>query len=201
MEIEVNVKDEVSPALLFFLDSLEGDKLEGLNASGGKSANTAAINYLKDFDNKGGWRGPDYTPGPGRRPGDFVQNMALGWNFQSSDKSGATISNNADYYAFKVTGGTVVPKRAKVLTIPLVPDAMGRMAAEYASLTGHRLFTIPGKNALFQAEEGGGVTAIYALVKKAVHKPWPGALPDDETISEAFVSGWLGAFTDEFESS
>ena len=201
MDIEVSVKDEVNPALQFFLDALDGEKLAGLNATGGKSANTAAIEYLKDFDNKGGWRGPKYIDGPGRKRGEFVQDMALGWNFQSADKTGATISNNAEFYAFKVNGGTIIPKRAKALTIPLVPDAMGRRAADYVSLTGHRLFTIPGKNALFQADEGGGVTAIYALVKKAVHKPWPGALPDDETISEAFIEGWLGAFTDEFESS
>jgi len=192
MDIEVNVKDEVSPSLQFFLDALDGEK---------RSSNNAAIEYHDQFNQSGGWKGLRYIDGPGRNSGDFGQNVALGWNFQSADKTGVTISNNADYYAFKVTGGTIIPKRVKALTIPLVPDAMGRRAADYASITGHRLFTIPGKNALFQAEEGGGVTAIYALVKKAVHKPWPGALPDDETISEAFIEGWLGAFTDEFESS
>ena len=201
MDIEVNVKDEVSPSLQFFLDALDGEKLSDLNAVGGRSSNNAAIEYHDQFNQSGGWKGLRYIDGPGRNSGDFGQNVALGWNFQSADKTGVTISNNADYYAFKVTGGTIIPKRVKALTIPLVPDAMGRRAADYVSITGHRLFTIPGKNALFQAEEGGGVTAIYALVKKAVHKPWPGALPDDETISEAFIEGWLGAFTDEFESS
>ena len=201
MEIEVNVKDEVSPALAMLIDALEGETLSDLNAVGGRSANNAAVEYHDQFNQAGGWRGARYIDGPGRNPGEFGQNVALGWNFQSSDKTGATISNNADYYAFKVTGGTIVPKRVKSLTIPLVADAMGRRAADYVSLTGHRLFTIPGKNALFQAEEGGGVTAIYALVKQAVLKPWPGALPDEDAISDAFVDGWVGALGDHLESS
>jgi hypothetical protein len=199
MDIDISVKDEVSPALAMLIDALEGETLSDLNAVGGRSANTAAIEYHDQFNQAGGWRGTRYIDGPGRNPGDFGQNVALGWNFQRSDKSGATISNNADYYAFKVTGGTIVPKRVKNLTIPLVADAMGRRAADYVSLTGHRLFTIPGKNALFKAEEGGGVTAIYALVKKAVLKPWPNALPDEGTISDAFVDGWEDGLYDLLE--
>ena len=201
MQIEVNVNDEVSPALAMLIDALEGETLSDLNAVGGRSANNAAVEYHDQFNQSGGWKGQGYIDGPGRNPGGFGQNVALGWNFQSSDKTGATISNNADYYAFKVTGGTVVPKRVKALTIPLVPDAMGRRAADYVSLTGHRLFTVPGMSALFQAEEDGSVTAIYALVKQAVHKPWPKALPDEDSLSAAFVEGWVGALGDHLESS
>ena len=69
------------------------------------------------------------------------------------------------------------------------------------SFTGNLLFTLTGKNALFEKTEGGGLRAVYALVKQVVQDPWPGALPDDETLSEAFVDTWLAGLGDLIEQS
>ena len=201
LDIEVNVTDGVSDALATFIDALDGEAMSDLNAVGGRSASNAAVEYHDAFNQAGGWRGNRYMGSGARESGEFGQNVALGWNFQSSDKGGASIANNADYYAFKVTGGTIVPKRAKALTIPMVPEAVGRRAADYVSFTGHRLFTIPGKKALFEALEGGGVRAVYALVKSATHSPWPKALPDTDALSEAFIEGWSAALSDKLEDS
>ena len=193
--------DEVSPALANFIDGLDGHQAADLNHVGGRAANTAAIDYHQAFNQRGGWQGANYLDSPNRESGEFGQNIALGWNFLTANKTGATIANNADYYAFKVTGGTIVPKRVEHLTIPMVPEAVGRRAADYVSFTGNLLFTVRGKKALFEQTEGGGIRAVYALVKQAIHQPWPQALPDDDTLSEAFINAWLGGLEDLIERS
>lgn len=83
--------------------------------------------------------------GQHRENGEFGENVAQGWNFIESDAEGAVIGNNADYYGFKVRGGTIRPKRVSFLTIPLIPDAKGRRAADYEIYAGVRLFRPKGK--------------------------------------------------------
>lgn len=197
--IQVNVKDGASESLARLIDALEDPT--DLNAVGGRAANNAAIEYHGGFNDSHGWRGNNYLGSGANKTGDFGQNIALGWHFESSDKDGAVISNNADYYAFKVRGGTIKAKRVSHLTIPMVAEAVGRRVADYRSYTGNRLFQITGKKALFESVEGGGVRAVYALVKEVTQKPWPGALPDDETIGEAFVEGWRNALADILEDA
>ena len=124
LDIDVDVKDGVSPVLAEFIDSLEGQQFAELNEVGARGAVNAAIEYHDEFNEAGKWRGDNYLGSGAGKSGDFGQNVALGWQFQTSSTSGATITNNADYYAFKVTGGTVVPKRAEALTIPMVEEAV-----------------------------------------------------------------------------
>ena len=199
--VGVNVSEGLSPMLNKIVSALDGADAADLNAVGGRSANNAAIEYHEAFERADGWRGKNYLDGPGRESGSFGQNITLGWSFESSDEDGATISNNADFYAFKVTGGTIVPKRVSHLTIPMVSEAAGRRVADYTAATGNILFRVAGKKALFEAVEGGGVRAVYALVKSVVAAPWPEALPDDETISSAFAEGWRGGLADLIEVS
>lgn len=201
LEIKVDISDQASPALRELIRTLDGQERAELNAVGARAANTAAIDYHQGFNERGGWRGSNYMTGPGSTPGEFGQNVALGWNFKDVDKEGATISNNADYYAFKVSGGRIVPKRASQLTIPMVPEAAGRRVRDYESATGNLLFRVLGKKALFEKTDNGGIRAVFALVKEAIHQPWPQALPDDDTLSTAFVEGWTGALADKLEDS
>lgn len=201
LEVEVNLSDDATPALRSLIRALDSEERAELNQVGARAANTAAIDYHQAFNDEGGWRGAGYLTGPGRTPGDFGQNVALGWNFTAADKSGATITNNADYYAFKVTGGRIVPKRVSHLTIPMVPEAAGRRVRDYEAATGQILFRVLGKKALFEKTDNGGIRAVYALVKEAIHSPWPEALPDDETLSSAFIEGWTGALADLLEDS
>ena len=200
INVEVDLTDGLSPVLAQLVESLSGEQAAELNQVGGRSANTAAIEYHQEFNQRGGWRGNRYVSGPGRRTGEFGQNVALGWNFKVADKDSATISNNADFYRFKVTGGTVRAKRASFLTIPLVSEAQGRRAADYVAATGNTLFQIRGKTALFADTGDGNVKAIYALKREVTQEPWKDAVPDDETLSSAFIEGWLGALGDKIES-
>lgn len=201
LRIDVDVENEAQDAVELLGRILSGAEMSSFNEVGGRAANTAAIEYHQEFNESGGWKGNNYLDGPARKTGEFGQNVALGWNFETADKSGATIANNADYYAFKVTGGTIIPKRVGYLTIPMVPEAVGRRVRDYETTTGHRLFRVLGKKALFEKIEGGGIRAVYALTKQSVQSPWPNALPDEEGLTEAFINGWVGALADLIEDA
>ena len=189
LKIEAKVTDGVSDALKAFIATLDTDKRTGLNQAAGQAANTEAQQSMHAFNQAGGWRGKRYMTGPGRTQGDFGADIADGWNFRTASKDGATISNGAPYYRFKVTGGTITPRRAKALTIPMLPEAVGRTAKEYETDTGNRLFTIKGKKALFR-KDGESVRAVYALVARVKQGPWPRALPKTERLEKAFTASW-----------
>ena len=189
LKIEAKVTDGVSDALKAFIATLDTDKRTGLNQAAGQAANTEAQQSMHAFNQAGGWRGKRYMTGPGRRQGDFGADIADGWNFRTASKDGATISNGAPYYRFKVTGGTITPRRAKALTIPMLPEAVGRTAREYETDTGNRLFTIKGKKALFR-KDGESVKAVYALVARVKQDPWPRALPNTERLAKEFTAAW-----------
>ena len=215
----VNLHDDgASEALAELISAMTGAEAAGLNEIGGRAAANAAVTYHREFDAAGGWRGKRYL-GPGNGTGSgFGADVARGWNFDAADANGATISNDATYYRFKVTGGTITPKRAKALTIPILPEARGLRASVYVQNTGHKLFTIRGKNALFERIEGvtsgargrrgqpgatsiktSGVRAVYALLKSVTMPPWPNALPPEELLAAAYSNAWRDGLADIIE--
>jgi hypothetical protein len=199
--ISVNVADGVSPMLQNIIGALTGPQASELSEQGGRAAVNAAIKYHREFDQSGGWKGPRYL-GPGPNDGSsFGSDVARGWSLQSFDRDGAVISNDASYYAFKVTGGTITPKRAKFLTIPLIQEAKGLYASVYQQNTGHRLFKSKSGKALMESTGKGTVRAVYALVSSVTSRPWPGAVPDEDMIAAAFVNQWREGLTDIIEES
>lgn len=219
ISIGVNLtKDTASPTLAALISSLTGTEAAGLNAVGGRAASSAAVLYHREFDAGNRWRGDSYL-GPSRGEGtDFGSKVALGWKFDASDAESATISNEAPYYAFKVSGGTITPKRAKALTIPLIPEAKGLRASVYQQNSGNRLFTIKGKSALFERLSGitsgsrgrraqvgatsirtSAIRPVYALVASVTMGPWPGALPPGDVLADAFSDAWKTALANEVD--
>ena len=193
IEIKVDIQDDASPALRAVISALTGAKMKSFNAMGGRAAVLAAKAYHREFDKGKGWRGSRYL-GPSKGDGgSFGAAITAGWNFQSSDQSGATIVNSAQFYAHKVHGGTITPKRAKFLTIPLIAEAKGLRVFSYQEITGKRLFRPKGKDVLMEKMDSGGVRSVYALVRSVTHKPTPGALPDESLLAEAFVKRWREA--------
>lgn len=160
-----------------------------------EAANRESGEYLRDYlaswyDDKGRehWVNNSLpTHGPGRMSTGWFSNIARKWFLSSSDASGAIISNPDEDGSLrhKITGGTITAKNARALTIPLVPEAHGRRAADYRSEIGE-LFTIPNKSALFEAVGGGGVRAVYALCKSVTHDPWPDAIPSGDELINAY---------------
>lgn len=76
------------------------------------------------------------------------------WNSIADDTSvtgiredGATLTVANQEFNIHLFGGKIVPKKAKALTIPLVPEAHGLLARSYERQFGRKLFTIGGKAA------------------------------------------------------
>lgn len=218
--IKVNISDGASPMLRNVIAALTGPQAAELSEQGGIAARNAAIEYHREFDQAGGWKGPRYL-GKGPNDGkDFGADVARGWALESFTSGGAVIANDATHYAFKVKGGTITPKRAKALTIPLIQEAKGLFASVYQQNTGKRLFTIKGKNALFERLETitsgargrrgqagatpirkSGIRAVYALVKSVTMGPWPNAVPPEELIAAAYTDQYREGLIEIIENS
>lgn len=201
IEIKVNVTDGASPMLRAVIAALTGKESAELNEQGGIAARNAAIQYHREFDKSGGWRGKRYLGKGPNEGGNFGSDVARGWSLESFNSGGAVIANDATYYSFKVRGGTIVPKRAKALTIPLIQEARGLRASVYEQNTGHQLFLSKSKNALMEKTDDGKVRSVYALVKSITMGPWPNALPPDELIASAFAGKYREALAELISSS
>lgn len=167
-----------------------------------EAANRESGEYLRDYlaswyDEKGRehWINASLpTHGPGRMSTGWFSSIARKWFLSSADSSGAVITNPDEDGSLrhKITGGTIRAKNAMALTVPLVPEAHGRRAADYRSEIGE-LFTIPNKSALFEVVEGGGVRAVYALCKSITQDPWPNAIPSDDELAAAYGVKFMDA--------
>lgn len=181
LEIETG---EVSTLLTSIRKAFGAAQMKEFNQQGALRAQKEIVAY---YDQKGRnlWINPALpTHGPGRQKTRFSDNVSSGWGITSVTGSGANIANKAVGLAHKVTGGTITAKRAKFLTIPIIPQAHGRRAKQFVNDIGP-LFA--EKGCLMWKKPDGTIVPAYALKKSVTHKPWPGALPPDETIIEPFV--------------
>jgi hypothetical protein len=128
------------------------------------------------------WQGSRYMAGP--RSNLFWQQVVAGWQDPVVSGKKVTITNTFGLLKWKTTGGTIVPVRARMLTIPLVPDAKGLSAAEFVAEEGTPLFRVG--NALMR-RIGKRLEGIYALKDSVVQQPWPGALPEQDEIKQVFT--------------
>lgn len=124
------------------------------------------------------------THGAGRRLTDWWKLVESGWSVGNVTSQTATLSNSSTGFAHKVTGGVITAKRKKYLTIPVHPTAHGVRARDYSSSISP-LFA--AKGVLARTEDDGAITPIYALKKSVNQKPWPKALPPEQTYVNAFV--------------
>ena len=180
------------------LQSLLSDaNLSEFNEVGGRAASEAAKKYHTDYNQAHLWRGPNYLGAGAGRAGEFGDEIANAWTFGDGKASGVTISNDASFYRHKVYGGTIKPKRAKNLTIPMVADAVGRRAKDYK---GDLFFlkTKKGTKGLFE-QNGDDIRMVYLLKSQVTQDPWPGALPPTANLAQAFAEGWSGAAIEELE--
>jgi hypothetical protein len=149
----------------------------------------AARDVIQAYYQDGGsalWSNPSLpTHGPGRTKTQWWRSVAESWFVGKVTGSGAQISSGALGLAHKVTGGTIKAKRKKFLTIPIVPEAHGRRAKEYARAY-KPLFA--AKGFLMEAtDDPEKPRAVYALKKSVTQKPWPNALPPESTYINAFI--------------
>lgn len=157
---------------------------KSLDRLGGFDAITAAADgvyrYLIDYHSGMDWRGSNWIPGP--NSGEFAQNVVKGWQPPEIAGDTAKIVNTFGLLSWKVTGGTITPKQAQALTIPLTTAAKGSSAPNFPGIlfrTGNAL------SIQLSRRVGGAIQPQYALVKSVTQAPWPGAMPSDEQIAEA----------------
>lgn len=153
-------------------------------------AGRVMLNYFKDYHTAfiPKWRGPHYISG-GVGANRFGADVVLAWQspvFQSS--TSFFITNIHPYLSHKITGGPIRPKRVKMLTIPLIAQARGRMAAEFQQSLGLKLFR-RGKALSYRQGTGkdAKVFNAYALSTGVNQDPWPGAMPAQGEIEAKFV--------------
>lgn len=125
---------------------------------------------------------------PGRRQHFWAQlRDAVGTPDQTGEL-GASFAINDPRYGVHVFGGTIVPREARQLTIPVHALAYGRRAKVFEEETGKDLFRLPGKKVLFaNLGKGQRAVAIYILADKAVIPPDPEALPPWDKLETACV--------------
>jgi hypothetical protein len=177
----VNVKVSIQESVRFKRKLSEIAALSSivLNQAGRDTADWLR-RYHTRFRQK--WQGPRYMVGP--RSNLFWQQVVAGWQGPVVSGKKVTITNTFGLLKWKTTGGTITPKRARMLTIPLVPDAKGLTVAEYEAEEGTPLFR--AGNALCR-RIGKRLEAIYALKGSVTQAPWPDAMPPDDEIKKVFT--------------
>lgn len=189
--------------------------LQGLNSSLAKRLQVELVKHFRSKNakpNKRGWT-----------KSDFWEDIAQDTEIANISEKGATVTVADHRFRIHVTGGVIRPVKAKRLTIPLIPEARGLMASSYARKFNRTLFTIPGRNALFETVKNGTesvigktnvrarrgkrtltlplsarstIRPVYALAAQAKIPADPTALPTAEKLQTALLeeaADWLDA--------
>jgi hypothetical protein len=100
----------------------------------------------------------------------YYAGAARATTWQVSGDDGSIVIDHVGI-RLRIEGGTIRPKKAKFLTIPVDAEAQGKRASEFS-----------GAAVIFNKSTGKGVITLgdrvlYALVKKTTHAPDPSVLP------------------------
>lgn len=77
---------------------------------------------------------------------------------------------------------TILPIRAKHLTIPMHSSAYGKKTSDFTGL-----FRPKGKNALAMVDDSGNLVWMFALAKKAFQRKDSTLMPTDQTLGDNIV--------------
>ena len=143
------------------------------------------VQFLRDYHvrYRMNWQGPRYMSGPFSN--QFWQLVVAGWEPPTVTPNEIRLRNTFKLLGIKVRGGTITPVRANRLTIPLIPEAKGSLAREFAFEEDTPLFRVG--NALMR-KLGKKLQAVYALKSVVYQDPWPGALPSNEMLKTVYQS-------------
>lgn len=191
LTIDISIDKDTATGRLDALGAICDNPGEQLRA-----AATAVYEFVKEYHINFGskWRGDHYMAGP--KSGQWQGEVAFDWQpprliTEGSDAT-AIVENTHPHLRHKIEGGTIVPTSAGALTIPLVPEAKGISATEYAASHGVELFPIKGVLATVGTSGGKvhDIVPIYALKPSVTQEPWPGAMPPDEEIRDVFAAAF-----------
>lgn len=147
----------------------------GANAVGNKMK--SHFRQLNQKPNKNGWKKSDFWA----QIRDSVQILA--------ESGAAVVQINDPRFNLKFFGGTVTPKTAKLLAIPLQPEFAGVMPSTFPK---DKFFFLPSRvtgGAGILAEHLGDnrARAAYLLTPKTTHAPQADALPPMDELRSIAV--------------
>jgi hypothetical protein len=182
MSVKVDLK--ITPGLQAALSNLQ------IANPAMKVAGRVMLKYFKDYHTAfiPRWQGPHHIAG-GSGSGRFGADIVQAWQTAVfPDPKHFYITNLSPYLGHKVKGGPIKPKRAKALTIPLIAQAKGRMAAEFQTSLGLKLFR-RGNVLSYNQGKGKNIKTFnaYALSKGVNQAPWPGAMPPESDTQKKFL--------------
>lgn len=175
------------------IDAAVRDLIRAQTPAVRRQANTygaaVAVEAIRAYYSEKGdslWINPTLpTHGPGRKKTQWWKRVESSWFVGRVTGNGARFSNGTIGLTHKVTGGTIKAKRKKFLTIPVIPEAHGVSAKDYARQY-KPLFA--AKGFLMEAtDDPEKPRAVYALKKSVTQNPWPGALPPEQGYINAFM--------------
>lgn len=171
-------KDTATPALKRMLSSVAGsDRRDMLAVCARRLVNTLKEHFsVKErLPNKQGWK-----------KSHFWSQVRSSVGIKSVTNTEATVTISDPRFSIHYYGGTVRPKEAKALAIPLVPEAKG-IYPRSGLIPG--LFLVRTLKGAFLATKDKGKSMFlkfwFVLVKSATIPKDPTALPPDKTISES----------------
>lgn len=122
--------------------------------------------------------------------GGFWLDIADHTRVESVSDERAVVVNDHFAAFHKEFGGEIRPKNAKVLTVPITPEAKGKRAAEF-EVGGRELFTVPGRSpdttGILGYSDDGEFKPLFALRTRVRQDPEPW-WPTDEQILRAGVN-------------
>ena len=165
--ISLQTKDGVSGNLQKLITGLSANQ----GVLMGKISKEIAVRLQKKFRSNGGER---------------WWSAAANSIYKSHTATTASVAVKQTGVALQRYGGTVLPKRAKRLAIPLQRQFKGVNPRE---ISGKKLFALGARRALGKAylayNDGGAIRVAYLLTPKAVVKPHPDKFLSDEQIVSA----------------
>lgn len=176
MNIVISIADHASPDLKVLISQF--NDLKFFNEAAGEAVQEELRKHFakknrqpnkKKWDKTGFWE-------------DIRTKTAMGP--ATADNAIVTIANPA--INLKVYGGTVRPKEAKRLAIPLKQEAYGKSPRDFDGALQY-LRTKRQKEFLVKEKENGELDFYYLLKKETKHRKDPDALPTDSFLTTAII--------------
>ena len=205
LAIRLDVQDYASPVVRAVVGGMAPDRI---NPVVGRSA----VNTIRAHLFRANRTRPNVLGGTRT---NFYASAARGTSFQSVG-DGAVVSIAQIGIRQRVLGGTIKPKTAKFLTIPVAPEAYGKRAREFGDLevifgAGGQPVALAtkGTRSLSITQNAHGKTVqrltgrrgviLFRLVRSVTQRPDPTVLPDEATLGDNIgrdVSAYLNRLVD-----
>lgn len=177
MNIEVTFDDQATDFLLRIDGELENPR--GLNAALGARLQDELKDYFftrNSQPNKRNWPKQNWWA----RVADATQLTEV-----SDEGATVTVASREGFY-IRLHGGVIQAREAGALTIPAIPEAYGKSAAEFEQSSGIKLFRPAGARYLAFSDDGAeSVTLAYFLVPRVTIPADPAALPPIDQLADA----------------